>query len=150
MTSRKKHTKNPWNGSGGFAGIPKFIMSSEDYLNLKGSELRLLMDAAFQFNGRNNGNLSFAYSDMKKRGFTSKATLERARKGLENKGFLEITRVGFAGVAGKRQCTLYALTYYPINDIPRVALDCEPTNKPSRGQRSWKNPTPITGVIKIK
>ncbi len=50
--------------------------------------------------------------------------------------------MGYPGVEGKRQCTLFALTYYPIDDIPHVKLDCEPTNKPSRPSSKWKTPGP--------
>ena len=136
--ARKRSAKNPWHGCDGFAGIPKFIMRSEEYLSLSSNALRLLLEAAYQYNSKNNGNISFSYSDMKHRGYSSKSTLFRARDELFDKGFLEITRAGYAGIEGKRQCTLFALTYYPIDDIPNAKLDCKPTNKPSRPSAKWK------------
>ena len=129
--SKKNHRKNPiWNGAKGFFPLPKDLMDTERYQNLKPCELKLLLEAMYQYNGTNNGNLSFAYTDMKERGFTSKSSLERARIGLVEKELLIISRQGFSGCGGHRQCTLYALSWIPIQECRGVTLDIKPTIKP--------------------
>lgn len=119
-----------WFGPKGFFALPRDLMDMEDYQKLTSVESRLLQEAMYQYNGSNNGNLSFAYSDMKHRGFNSKSSLERARLGLVNKGFLQITRQGYSGKEGRRLCTLYAITWIPVQEISGIVLDVPPTKTP--------------------
>jgi hypothetical protein len=68
-TMTKRISKNQ---TGRFIQIPFVVLKSESYRNL------MLM----QFNGRNNGDLSAAWSTMSEYGFKSKGTLNRSIKAL--------------------------------------------------------------------
>lgn len=110
---------------GGFAGIPREVMRSDQYARLTFKAKALLIEFAFQYKGTNNGDLSCAQKLMKHRGFPARSTVSEACEELEEAGFIERTRQG-----GRNQCNLYALTWQPIDEC-RGKLDARPTNKPS-------------------
>jgi len=95
----------------GFLGINKDVLESESYSKLGAWAVKLLVDVAKQYNGHNNGDLSAAFTLMKPLGWHSKGTLARAIKDLLDNGFLELTRQG-----GKNRCSLYAITWKPIDE----------------------------------
>lgn len=117
-------------GSGRFAGIPHAVMETTHFNTLSFSARSLLLQLAYQYNGHNNGDLTAAYSVLSKRGFSSKNTIETARNQLEQKGFIECTRLGTTG-----RCHLFALTWAPIDEC-RGKLDIPATKIPSG---LWKN-----------
>lgn len=118
-----------------FAGIPRKVIMSEDYRNLSGSAVKLLVALAYQFRGKNNGDLMATYSVMKaKFGFRSKATLTRALKELLDAKLIVRTRVGmFLNPGGK--CALYALTWAAIDECGGK-LDVASTSLPTR--KDWQ------------
>ncbi|MBO1518241.1 hypothetical protein [Oceanisphaera pacifica] len=133
-----------WNGDrGGFAAIPRRVLDGPDFMALNGGSIKLLLEFARQVNGHNNGDLTAAWSILNKRGFASKDTIERSIKELIQRGLIVKTRQGQGGVDGKRQPTLYALTWLAIcpintyNGNGRV-FDVEPTTQPLR--RSYLDP----------
>jgi hypothetical protein len=87
------------------------ILRNENFVNLSPHATKLLINLLSQFNGRNNGDLAMPWSTMQKRGWNSKATLYSARDELLNRGWVVKTRQG-----GKHVCSLYAVTFFCIND----------------------------------
>lgn len=149
--SRRKGKKNKppvnsefWNGDrGGFAGIPRAVVSGPDFMSLNGGSVKLLIEFARQINGHNNGDLTAAWSILRERGFTSKGTIERAIKELIQRGLVVNTRQGRGGVDGKRLPTLYALSWLAICPVnlysgDKRVFDVEPTTQPLR--RSFAEP----------
>lgn len=108
-----------------FLSIPKEVTSSEAYISLGGWEVKLLVDIASQFNGKNNGDLTAAYSVMREKGWNSTGTLNKARKALLDAGLIQETRSG-----GRHRCTLYAVTWRGIDEC-KGKLDVKPTIAPS-------------------
>lgn len=106
---------------GSFILLPKDLLESVEYASLTAFEAKLLIDLFVQYNGRNNGDFHCAWSLMKKRGWHSQDTLNRALCGLMEKGFATKTRQG-----GKHRCSLYAVTWKEINDCDGK-LDVRPT-----------------------
>lgn len=105
-------------------------MENLDYISLPGNAVKLLNELAYQYRGHNNGDLTCAWSVMKKRGFTSKGTLQRAIKLLLEKQLIVITREGrFLNPGGV--CALYALTWQPIDEC-KGKLDVNSTIVPIR------------------
>ena len=94
-----------------FLGINKDVLDSENYSKLGAWAVKLMVDIAKEYNGKNNGDLSATFSIMKKQGWRSKGTLNRAIKQLIKYGFLELTRQG-----GKNRCSLYAITWQSIDE----------------------------------
>ena len=94
-----------------FLGINKDVLDSESYSKLNAWAVKLMVDIAKEYNGKNNGDLSATFSIMKKQGWRSKGTLHRAIKQLIKYGFLELTRQG-----GKNRCSLYAITWKSIDE----------------------------------
>jgi len=137
-----KYTKDIWTGSGGFAGIPRKVMKSADYKSLSGNSVKLLLELSSQFKGRkaaNNGDLTCAWSVLSQRGFNSKATVQRSKSELLKRHLIEEVRKGIAGIDGRRVCSLYALTWQPLDE--QFYPDGTPKhNKPSTNiplRSSW-------------
>jgi len=105
-----------------FAGLPKRCMSHENYINLSAYSRSLLIEFCYLYNGYNNGDLSAAFSVLKKRGWKSKGTLSRAIKELLEFRWIIKSRQG-----GKNRCSLYALTFHAIDEC-KGKLDIPSTN----------------------
>ena len=89
--------------------IPYWIIKSPHFAALTGSELKLLLDLAVQFNGYNNGN--FAIEHVRNR-WRSRTTTQAARDGLVKKGWIVRTRHGGLRMGPD----LYAVTWWPVMD----------------------------------
>lgn len=79
-------------------------------LSPHGSKLLLDVLALLGPNATRNGDLSLAPKAMAMRGWSGRSTLQAAVKELEAHGLLVRTRQG-----GRLDCTLYALTLFPID-----------------------------------
>lgn len=93
-------------------------------LRLSANAMNLFFDFLVQYDGFNNGDLCLAWSMMKKRGWTSRDTLAKARAELLAAGVIEVSRQG-----GRHKATLYALTIFSVNDRDGK-LDIEATRAP--------------------
>lgn len=107
-------------------------MDSENYQSLNGNALRLLLDLARQYNGRNNGDLCASRSVLKKRGWNSNNSIHRALVELETRGWIIGTKVGGLGMG----CSLYAITWFPI-DPCNGKIDISPTKVASNEWKNW-------------
>ena len=120
---------------GPFVPIPLSVLSHPNYVALTAKSVKLLNDLLAQMRfgkdgASNNGDLSIAWSIMSKRGWKSKQTLRNACAELEDRGFIKQTRQG-----GRHKCSLYAITWWAINDCGGK-LDVPETRAPSN---EWKN-----------
>jgi hypothetical protein len=116
---------------GDFSALPRKVHRSADYRKLGGNATKLLNALSYQFTGKNNGDLTVAFSVMsKEHGFVSKGTLVRATKELVNARLIIETKKGglYQGPS------LYALTWIPIHPCSGK-LDVQPTSNPPR--YSW-------------
>ncbi|WP_286749419.1 hypothetical protein [Marinobacter sp. UBA2688] len=123
IDKRARHTGR--RSTAPFLNIPKEVLGGEAYLSLGGWQVKLLVDIASQFNGKNNGDLTAAWSIMKERGWKSPGTLNKALKDLLDAGLIEETRSG-----GRHRCTLYAVTWRGIDEC-KGKLDVNPKIVPS-------------------
>lgn len=126
------NSKNKKKGSGAsFAGIPRIVMESSDFINLSYKSKVLLFEAAYQFKGKNNGDITFAWSIMSKRGFKSQDTLNKAIHELIDANMILRTREGYFQKPNNR-CALYAVTWQAIDDCYGKDLEIAPTTTPPR------------------
>lgn len=103
---RAKHKRSGRDGVR-FLALPHTVMDSPAFLELSAPAVRLLLDIARQFDGRNNGRLVACMSAMQSRGWTSNDTLQCARRELEAAGLLVMTRKG----ARPNKAAWFALTW---------------------------------------
>lgn len=106
---------------GSFVAMPHRVLECEPYTRLSAKAVKLMIDLFAQFRGSNNGDLGMAWTVMKKRGWRSRDTLNKACKELVQNGFIVRTRQG-----GRHQCNLYAITWLAIDECGGK-LDCAPT-----------------------
>lgn len=109
--------KKPENAiQGRFLALPHSVLDSEAFIGLGAPAVRLLLDIARQYSGRNNGQLLCAASIMAKRGWTSNDTLTRARRELEAAGFIQQTRPPMM----PRRAAWYGITWRPLDYLPEM------------------------------
>ena len=143
--ARKRRSKVKGRKSGGrFVGIPQDVVDSVEFGTLSAHATKLLIELARQYRGQNNGDFSAAFSQLKKRGWRSPSTLNRAKKELTKTGFVIVTLQG-----GRHRCSLYALTWLAIDECN--GKHHEPaTIVPSHLWRKAKPLVPIsTNVVPI-
>lgn len=103
--------------------------TSAEYAELSPRAVKLLIDLYCQFRGVNNGDFCATFKVMKQRGWSSNDQLHKALHELLDAGWIVVTRQG-----GRRVCSLYAVTFLPIDECSGK-LDINPTRLPSH---SWK------------
>ena len=122
---------------GPFFVVPNAVVEHPKYARLKPRAVKLLIDVYSQYNGHNNGDFTAAFSVMRKRGWSSKDQLRKALLELLEVGYLKQTRQG-----GKHQCSLFAVTFRPIDEC-KGKLDIAPTQvAPGDWKREIESPAP--------
>ena len=86
--ARSKH-KN----TSSFAGIPRHIIEHKSFKSLGYAARSLLMNLAYQYKGKNNGNLVITWSLLDE-WFGSNTTMYKARDSLDKAGFIVINAYG--------------------------------------------------------
>ncbi len=111
-----------------FAGIPRWLMETDDFIKLSASAVRLLLELSYQYRGANNGDLTLAWHVLKNRGWKSRTTIEKARDALLDADLIICTREGrFLNPGGV--CALYAIRWRPINESSKYDLNEIPESK---------------------
>ena len=116
---------------GRFMGIPHIVLENPDYYNLSTKSKALLIEIAYQYNGKNNGDMTVARKILKTRGWNRNATITSAIKELMAANLIVRTREGFFQNPASR-CALYALSWHPIDACDGKDLDVSPTITPPR------------------
>ena len=144
-SKRRKNARRQ--GGHRFVGVPHVVLDSESYKQLPNRAKALMMDIAYFYNGRNNGDLSTAWGIMKRRGWRSKSTLSAAVNDLLSANLILKTRDGRFQNPGSC-CDLYALTWRPIDECRGKNLDVPPTATPPRkfSLESFNSPSPYSGL----
>lgn len=116
--------------SGSFVALPHAVIGSDEWAALSAQAVKLLLDLYSQYKGKNNGDLTLAWSIMKPRGWKSKETLYRARDELMEAGWIICARQG-----GRHIPSLYAVTWQAIDECGGK-LDIDETRT---APGTWKN-----------
>ena len=129
MPSRRKIKGRAEKGT--FTLIPHAVMDNRDYVNLSYKSVKLLLDLAYQYRGKNNGDLTAAFSILRQRGWKREATIGAAIKELIAANLIIRTREGYFQNP-KSRCALYALTWQSIDECKGKDLEISPTTSPPR------------------
>ncbi len=124
---------------GGYAPLPYLVLQSQSLVALSPIAVKLLIDLLAQYNGFNNGDFAAAWKLMKKRGWHSQTTLQKAKDELIDAEFIMVTRQG-----GRNKATLYAVTFYAI-DFCKGKLDVQSTHSPPS---TWRRHEPPSDALK--
>jgi len=109
----------------------KFVLDSEEFGQLSGNAVKLLLELHRHYNGFNNGDLCATWSRLKGRGWKSKSTLSRSTHELVDAGFIVLSRLSYL----RSKPNLYALTYLAVDEC-NGKLDIPATQKPEHLWRS--------------
>lgn len=77
-----------------FVPVPYRMLDSEAWTSLQANSIKVWMELRRGFNGRNNGEILLPYAKAQKKLKMGSATISRALKELEEKGFVEIVKPG--------------------------------------------------------
>jgi len=132
MNIKKRSRKTGRGGSiQSFAGIPRHVMRSKSFRSLTSSAIRVLIWLAFEYRGKNNGDLAATHKLAVGWGIRAKDTLTAALRELIAEGMIIKTREGQFINPGS-ECALYALTWAPIDECPGKNLEVSCTRTPPR------------------
>ncbi len=123
-----------------FSKLYRFMAQSPQFLLLSAAATKVFVILLSRFNGKNNGDLNIARSEMLNIGLGANGIVFRnAIEELVNKGFLIITRPGKFSTG----CSLYALTCEPIDASPKHDFPQQRT--PSNLWRNFPCTAPVQG-----
>jgi hypothetical protein len=140
MSSYAKN-KGRSNKSPPFIKLDHKMLEHPNYLKLTPHGIKLLLDLLYQYRGKNNGDLCSAYSVLKKRGWRSSGTLQRAINELLYYEFIIETRRG-----GRNCPNLYALSWHSIDEC-KGKLDVATTRS---GRLDWMSEKKLFNHKKVK
>lgn len=119
-----------------YLALPHYLLDSAEFAALSPVAVKLLLQVAAKFRGKNNGDLAIVWSDFRNRGWNSETTLQRAREELLAAGWLRCTRIPL-----KRRCGLYAVTWLPVDECEGHFLEVAAERVASNAWRK-QNQTP--------
>jgi hypothetical protein len=117
--NRSKHKGRAERGT--FVLIPHAVIDSEAFRSLSPYGVKLLIDVARQYNGRNNGSLDLGWARMKRCGWVSQDSLAKAKTELAVETISRRQLVHGAGLIlqtrpfSKGRLSLWAITWLPID-----------------------------------
>ena len=126
--------------NGAWLPVPLEFMRSRACAELSPHAAKLLLDlmALLGPNATRNGDLSLAPKAMKARGWSGRETLRMAVAELLEHGLLAQTRQG-----SRRDCSLYALTLYPVNcDVNKLDVGAGPGSYTTQDWRAHGEAAP--------
>lgn len=115
MSQRKRWRHKGRSDGPSFIQLPHYVLRSEQWGELSGNAIKALCELLRQYAGSNNGDLSATFGDLTERGWNSRTTLSKALRELEDAGWIIETRKGNRHIG----CSLYAVTFYPIDESPK-------------------------------
>jgi len=122
-----------------FVGVVRSVFDAPAFWQLTPYACKLLFDLMGQYRGDNNGNLTVAWSVVKKRGWRSRTTLWRCKAELIDAGFIYVTRKGHM----PSTCELLALTWFPLDLSPKFDPEARGCFKPKAYEKKDLPPIPI-------
>lgn len=117
-----------------FVRIPHHVINHEHFRSLSPRATKLLIDLLAQYRGYNNGDLCAPLSLMRERGWNSSDQLQKAKNELIEKDVIIVTRQG-----GLNKCSLYAVTWFPIDECNGKLDVASTTTAPV----NWKTDFPV-------
>lgn len=114
-----------------FTPLRHDLINSEQFKNLSLAAKSVFFHLLGKYNRLNNGDLSAPLNRAKEDFNLSDKGLKKALTELIEHNFLEVTRIG-----GKNQCSLYALTCFPLNEVNKTGIFIKATKEPSD---KWKD-----------
>lgn len=130
--NRARATGRRENGS--FIQIPHDVLNCQNYSRLSHKARSILLDLGRQYRGKNNGDLSATWNQLKDRGWHSKGTISTALAELEHYGMIRKTRQG-----GRKRCNVYAIKWRPVDECGGK-LEVRATNV---APGDWKETRPV-------
>jgi hypothetical protein len=109
--SRYAHKGGSKRSTATFVRFEHRMLEHPRFMALSARACKALLFLASQYNGSNNGDLTIAWKVAKAKGLTANGNLRVAVLELIEAGFVVQTRQG-----GRNRCSLFALSWFPINE----------------------------------
>jgi len=108
--------------NGSYTALPHVVLDSVAFMGAGHTARSLLFDLMRQHNGSNNARLHLTTSWLRRRGWNSADTIQKAKQELIERGLIVLTKQGGLNAGA----CLYALTWLPISNF--VGLDLQAKN----------------------
>lgn len=95
------------------------LLKSPNFRALRGSSVKILLEIAACFNGRNNGKIIMSYAQLAENLNLGRQTIYNGLLELQKAGFLEMH---YHGHFMRRQASEWEVTFLPINGKPASNL----------------------------
>lgn len=115
-------------GEGAYAPLPYAMLKSPAWRSLSGAAVKVFLELHTRFNGSNNGAVRLSFAEAAEALGMGKATVQRAFRDLQDKGFVVLER---KGNWYHRQAHEWRLTIKPVQKLK--GLDA-----PTHDWRSWR------------
>ncbi|QHQ34885.1 helix-turn-helix domain-containing protein [Algicella marina] len=127
---------------GQYAPLSYALLKSPAWRSLSGNAVRLFLELHTRYHGTNNGSVRLSFEEASKALGIGKATVQRAFKELQAKGFLVLVN---EGNWYNRRAHEWRITYKPGNEGGRRQTPTndwrrwQPSKKTYRGSRSERD-----------
>jgi len=118
----------------------KFVLESNEFGQLSGNAVKLLIELHRRYNGFNNGDLCATWNQLKARGWKSPGTLSRSIHELIDSGFIVLSRISYL----RSKPNLYALTYLAVDEC-KGKLDIKESRTP---EHLWRKK--FKSIVRIR
>lgn len=88
------YSRSKKKGEGQYAPLSYAMLKSDAWRSLSGAAVKLFLELHTRFNGSNNGALRLSYAEAAEALGMGKATVQRAFRDLQDKGFVVLVRKG--------------------------------------------------------
>lgn len=122
-----------------FVAVPREVLTMSEFQRLPSSAKALMLDLMGQYTGKNNGRLCPAFEVMRRYGWCSKGTLQRAKLALLEAPFAVQTRKGHP----PRTVDWVGFTWWKLDY--EGSMDLEPRSFPYLNFQRMKRADPNSG-----
>ena len=119
--SRDPKRKSKSRDGTGFSALPWTVLDSPAYMSLAYSSRALLIELARQYTGSNNGKLVVCEKALRPRGWSSSATIHKAKAELLSVRLISETRKGHK----PNKASWFALTWLSLDWLPEMDIKRE-------------------------
>lgn len=92
--TRMSRSNSKKTGEGQYAPLPYALLKSDAWRSLSGASVKVFLELHTRFNGSNNASLRLSYAEAAEALGMGKATVQRAFRDLQEKGFVVLVRPG--------------------------------------------------------
>jgi hypothetical protein len=151
MKPRRRHRmKGRYESGKTFAYVPTEVIESDAYRSLPDWAKAGLWAIAAKYHGHSNGDLSLTWPEARLLGVSNEKKLRAGLRLIERTELLVVTRPGGNVRGGEKEPTLYALSWWAIDESPKYEVPLGAKLMAPNGWARWQRPPDWAAQIKAE